>query len=68
MPFRPLHPAPSRARVVTALAVSHLVVFIPFLTINLRVIAAVYVQLKAVLGQAPQYVVFYYLTRPGIRR
>jgi len=33
----------------------------------LRAIAAVYVQLKAVLWMAPQYVVFYYLTHPGIR-
>ena len=39
-----------------------------FLTINLRVIAAVSVQLKAVFGRVPQYVVFYYLTRPCIRR
>jgi hypothetical protein len=39
-----------------------------FLISNLRVIAAVYVQLKAVLGPAPQPVVFYHLTRPGIRR
>jgi hypothetical protein len=39
-----------------------------FLTSNLRVIAAVCVQLKAVPGPVPQYVVFYYLTRPGIRR
>ena len=38
------------------------------LTGNLRVIAAVSVQLKAVPGQAPQYVVFYYLTRPCIGR
>jgi hypothetical protein len=38
-----------------------------FLTGDLRVIAAVSVQLKAVLGMAPQYVVFYYLTHPGIR-
>jgi hypothetical protein len=33
-----------------------------------RAIAAVSVQLKAVFGRAPQYVVFYYLTRPLIRR
>ena len=39
-----------------------------FLTHNLRAIVVVYMQLKAVLGRAPQYVVFYYLTRPGIRR
>jgi hypothetical protein len=39
-----------------------------FLTNNLRVIAVVCVQLKAVFGRVPQYVVFYYLTRPGIRR
>jgi len=39
-----------------------------FLTNNLRVIAAVSVQLKAVLGLVPQYVVFYYLTRARIRR
>jgi hypothetical protein len=39
-----------------------------FPTNNLRVNAAVAVQLKAVRGQAPQYVVFYYLTRPRIRR
>ena len=39
-----------------------------FLTSNLRVIAAVSVQLKAVCGRVPQYVVFYYLTRPCIRR
>ena len=38
-----------------------------FLTSNLRVIAAVAVQLKAVFGRVPQYVVFYYLTRPDIR-
>jgi hypothetical protein len=35
---------------------------------KLRVVAVVYVQLKAVLGAVPPYVVFYYLTRPGIRR
>ena len=40
----------------------------PFLTNNLRLIAAVCVQLKAVLGRVPQYVVFYHLTHPGIRR
>src|SRR5713101_8475651 len=47
-----------------ALAVSR-----PFLilTRNLR-IAAVCVQLKAVCGCGPLYVVFYYLTRPRIRR
>jgi hypothetical protein len=39
-----------------------------FLISGLRLIAAVVVQLKAVLGMAPQYVVFYYLTHPGIRR
>ena len=38
------------------------------LTVTLRVIAAVCVQLKAVLGRPPQYVVFYYLTRPRFRR
>jgi len=32
------------------------------------VMAAVYVQLKAVGRWAPQYLVFYYLTRPRIRR
>src|ERR1700675_89662 len=37
-------------------------------TSNLRVIAAVCVQLKAVCGRYPLYVVFYYLTRPRIRR
>jgi hypothetical protein len=39
-----------------------------FLTTNLRVIAAVCVQLKAVCGCHPLYVVFYYLTRTCIRR
>ena len=39
-----------------------------FPTTNLRAIAAVSVQLKAVFGRAPQYMVFYYLTRPHIRR
>jgi hypothetical protein len=34
----------------------------------LRAIAVVSVQLKAVGERAPQYVVFYYLTRPPIRR
>jgi len=35
---------------------------------KLRVVAVVHVQLKAVLGWGPQYMVFYYLTRPRIRR
>ena len=56
--------SPSRQRYsVYALAVSRLL----FLTSNLRVIAAVAVQLKAVFGRVPQYVVFYYLARPDIR-
>ena len=40
----------------------------PFLTNNLRAIAVVYVQLKAVFGSVPQYVVFYHLTHARIRR
>ena len=39
-----------------------------FFTRNLRVIAAAGVPLKAVIEGGPQYVVFYYLTRPRIRR
>jgi hypothetical protein len=38
-----------------------------FLTTDVCAIAAVSVQLKAVLGSVPQYVVFYYLTHPGFR-
>lgn len=47
-----------------------LAVLPPFslLTNNLRGIAVVCVQLKAVGGRYPQYVVFYHLTRPRICR
>ncbi len=62
--FRPLNlPAPGS----TVKMLSRPPTFF-FLANNLRVIAAVAVQLKAVRGLAPQYVVFYYLTRPRIRR
>lgn len=52
------------SRVLLALAVSHLVVRISFLTLNLCVIAAPPVQLKAVVEKWALYMVFYYLTRP----
>ena len=49
---------------VIALADSHLLI----VTGNLRLIAAVCVQLKAVWEEGPLYVVFYSLTHPCIRR
>jgi hypothetical protein len=49
---------------VYALAVSHLLYSLPATC----AIATLAVQLKAVFGRAPQYVVFYYLTRPHLRR
>ncbi len=64
MPSRPLHPLGRGATVVPAPAVSHLVVRISFLTHDLCAIAAVCVQLKAVVENGPLYMVFYYLTRP----
>ena len=64
LPIRPLHPRVPGSRVVTALAVSHLVVRSSFLTLNLCAIAAVPVQLKAVVEKWALYMVFYYLTRP----
>lgn len=64
LPLRPLHTPLGSSRVITALAVSHLVVRISFLTPDLCAIAAVCVQLKAVVENGPLYMVFYYLTRP----
>ena len=62
--YRPLNP-PSSGGTVDMLSHSPASLF---LTLNLCVIAAVCVQLKAVCGCHPLYVVFYYLTRPRIRR
>jgi hypothetical protein len=60
------HPALDRPVGVRVFVLSRSPTFL-FLT-SLRVIAVVCVQLKAVVGNAPLYVVFYYLTRPCIRR